>query len=112
MILKCSCSANKEVLGDVFQLNPQYLKFKSTHLFIASHAWSSVEIELIEDIPTDSLKWLSLVTKDIKVKLPGEVTEHILQLLIELFPDKAGVLRRTFLQNGSFEEVLGDCLVR
>ena len=112
MILKCVSEAERSALDDTYLLNPRYLQYKAAHLFIASNSWEEALIEVCSAIPKGSLTWLSMVCKNIKVRVPDEVDAHILGLLIELYPDKAGLLRKAFMQGTSVKEVLGECVDR
>jgi hypothetical protein len=112
MKLNITKQYNKGFVEDTCNLATAMLSMKSTHLFIASNAWESVYIELDDSIPEGYLKCLHVVTKNVKVKLPESVTENTLRQLTELYPEKSGALRRTYMQKRSFTEVLPECLVK
>lgn len=73
------------------------LQLPTTHLFIASNRWDSAIVEVCTSIPTGTLNNLHTVCEDIKVILPEECNEHIMRILAELFPSKAGTIRKSFL---------------
>ena len=103
---------NKQFRENLYSLSTDMLKMKSTHLFIASNAWESVYIELDDSIPEGYLRNLHTVCDNITVNLPDVVTDKTLGLLIELYPDKSGALRRAYMQGTKIEEVLEKCLVQ
>lgn len=111
MILNITKVYNTGFVEDTCNLGTSMLTMKSTHLFIASNYWESIRIELDDCIPEGYLSCFKLVAKEIKVKLPESITDITLRQLTELFPDKAGVLRRAFLQGRSIREVIPECLV-
>lgn len=82
---------------DVYRLEVTALRMTATHLFLASNIWDDMYIELSEDIPLNMLKYMSKQAKQIRVSLPAETTEHILKLMCELYPEKAGVLRKAYM---------------
>lgn len=86
------------------------LSMKSTHLFIASNVWESIFIELEDSIPDGYLGNLNMICNNIKVNLPDKVTDKTVHLLTELYPDKAGALRRNYMQGRDVREVLKECM--
>lgn len=109
MILKIINNAGESIANDSgdYELKPEMLKLNGTHVFIASRVWDKVVIELTEDIPLGSLKYLPTKAKSIDVVMPSTVNPHIVQLCTELFPDKAGTIRKNFLMKGEIpSEVL------
>lgn len=111
MKLNISKIYNKEYVEDTCNLATSMLTMKSTHLFIASNLWESITIELDDCIPEGYLTCFKLVCSDIRVKTPEKVTDTTLRQLVELYPDKAGALRRVFLQGKNVREVIPECLV-
>lgn len=103
MILRITNDAKENVNNDAdyYDMKPELLKLNGTHVFIASRQWDSMIIEATEDIPLGALKHLNEKTKHIEVIPPKEFTPHIIQLLTELFPDKAGTIRKNFLMKGA-----------
>jgi len=112
MILNITRTYNKSFVEDTCNLATNMLQMKATHLFIASNAWERINIELEDTIPEGYLRSLSLVSQDIKVNLPENITDKTLHLLTELYPSKAGTLRRCYMQGRDLREVLSDCLVQ
>ena len=102
MILKIVNEAKESIANDSddYELKPEMLKLNGTHVFIASRMWDSIVIELTEDIPLGSLKYLPSKAKSISVVMPTELTSHIVQLCTELYPEKAGTIRKNFLMKG------------
>ena len=93
-----------------YEMKPIALQQNGTHVFIKSHKWEEIEIDLTEDIPKDSLLYLHMCSDRIKVNLPDEVTTHIMLLLCEIYPELTGKIRKTFLTKGDMKDVL--CEVR
>lgn len=110
MILEITREYDKSFSENTYKLGTYMLQMKSTHLFIASNAWEKISLELEDSIPEGYLRSLHLVCNNIKVKLPESTTEKTLHLLTELFPDKAGALRRCYMQGRDLREVLSECL--
>lgn len=94
-------------------LGTYMLSVTATHLYIASHSWESIELELDDSIPDNILGNMRLVCnpENIKVILPEDITDKTVRLLIDLYPDKAGVIRRTYMSGGSIREAVRECLV-
>lgn len=111
MKLRISEKFSAEHNDGVYSLSTDMLRMKSTHLFIASHAWDSIELDINDTIPAGYLRSLNLVSKDIKIRVPETVTDKTLGLLTELYPDKAGKLRRCYMCGQPVSEVLGECLI-
>lgn len=112
MKLNITRQYNKGFVEDTCNLGTSMLNMKATHLFIASNAWESIYVELEDTIPEGYLCCFGMVTQNISVNLPETVTEKTLHLLTELYPEKAGALRRTYMQKRDFKEVLEECLVQ
>lgn len=103
---------HKEFHEDCYYIATSFLKMKSTHFFIASNKWESIQIDIEDCIPEGYLCSLHLVCDDIKVHLPDTVTDKTVQLLAELYPDKSGAVRKAYLMKHSIKEVLGECMAQ
>lgn len=112
MILNICEVYNKEFKENNFNLATSMLSMKATHFFIAANAWEQINIELVDTIPEGYLRCISTICKVIKVKIPAVVTDKTLHLLTELYPEKAGALRRCYIQQRPLSEVLAECLVQ
>lgn len=108
MRLEIKKDYDQSFVKDTVMLATHMLTIKATHLFIASNSWDSIRIELDENVPAEMIKSLKPICNDIKVKLPEKSDEHILAILVELCPDKAGLLRRTYMKGGNLREVIWD----
>ncbi len=93
-------------------LSVSMLNMKSTHLYIASNKWETVTIDIEDSIPERSLMHIPTVADHIQVRLPEKITQTTLRLLTELFPDKAGALRKRYMTDGLIGEVLVGCIVQ
>ena len=96
---------------NLYTLKTSMLQAPSTHLFIAGNSWEAISIELDDCIPETCLCNMSLTCQNLSVKLPDVITDKTVRLLCELFPDKAGAIRRVYMCHGDLKEVLSDCLV-
>lgn len=101
-------NTSKRSERDAYFLPTHTLKVNATHLFIASYVWESIYIELDDNIPEGSLRKLNTVCNFIKVKIPSEFDSTVMGLLVELYPKKAGAIRRAFMQQRSIKEVLSN----
>lgn len=112
MVLNITAEYNKSFVENVCSLATHMLSIPSTHLFIASNTWEEIDVDVNDEIPEGCLHCLSLACDNIKVRLPENVTDKTVRLLAEALPDKAGVIRRAYMQGTPIKEVLKDCVVR
>lgn len=112
MILNIKNEYVKDFEKDTVNLATHMLQMKSTHLFIASGSWDIVYLELDDTIPESCLFGIHTTTDCIRVKLPDVITDITVNRLAELFPDKAGMLRRLYMQGKDIREVLNGCVVQ
>lgn len=110
MILNITRDYKKEFVEDTCNLATSFLKVKSTHFFIASNRWDRIYIELEDDIPEGYLGCFNMVSDNIKVKLPDNPTQKTMLELVELYPEKAGKIRKAYLSGQNYSEVLSECL--
>jgi hypothetical protein len=89
---------------DSLCLTHKAVRDKDAILFAAMYEWDTLFVELFEELPLYSLKYVREKAKSVKVHF-SECTQHILKLLIELFPDREGVLRKGY-NEGNLDEVL------
>ena len=87
-------------------ISPTMLRLPTTHLFIASNKWDEAYIELCPEIPEGSLTNLHTVCTSLTVKLPEDCNEAVMRSLAELYPDKAGSIRKAFLTGRDLREVV------
>lgn len=102
MILKITKNTSDGIAGDNtnYEITPELLKLSGVHAFLKSKKWDEIDIELTEDIPLGSLKYLHTLTDNIKVSFEDTRSKYIMMLCAELFPDKSGTIRKQFLQRG------------
>lgn len=96
---------NQDVVNR-FHVPIEWLGDKSVHLFIASSMWDTLYVDVTDDIPCDVLKYVVTRCRDIKVVLPEDLTEHSVELLCELYPDKSGSIRKAYTFKRSVADVL------
>lgn len=92
--------------GDTMTISTEYLKHKATHLYIASQTWDKLYCEVDDSIPLGCLKHIRNKAGSVEVKLPQKQTKTTMLLLTELYPEKAGLLRKQFMTGRDLEEVL------
>lgn len=83
-----------------------WLQSKAVHLFIASNIWDTLFVEVSDDIPSDTMKYIRLRCKNIKVVLPENITAQSVNVLCELYPDKSGSIRKAYTLGRSIPDVL------
>ena len=87
-------------------LPPNLLSQMGTHLFIKSHEWGTIYIDLTDDIPMGCLKNMYKCAKDIKVNAPEVLTDQAVELLAELYPNLSGKIRQAYLFGGDVRGLL------
>ena len=83
---------------------PEYMGSKVTHLTLASREWDNLCIDIDEELPEGSLRFLPSKCKKISVSCPAKPSLHQIHLLAELFPKLDGKLRKAYMKG---EEVNG-----
>lgn len=96
----------KDLVDDTTNVPISMLEFKSTHIFIAGTHWESVTITLTDAINPESLHYIPTVTDTVNVKLPREMTRNMMCCLCELYPEKAGAIRQSFMTKGNIQKVI------
>lgn len=87
-------------------LPPNSLKQKGTHLFIKSHEWNTLYIDVTEDIPMGCLKYVCEYFQSVKADVPNGLNDHVVELLAELYPNLSGKIRKAYLFGGDVRELL------
>lgn len=98
----------KPISGNEYFLTIEALKHKGTHLFIASNKWDELHITLSEDIPLGVLKYVRMVVDKVFVIINCEQTEHIMELMCELYPEYTGKLHKAFMLHKDLKGVVLD----
>lgn len=90
---------NQEVTDkDTYVVPYRWLNDKSVHLYIASCKWDKLVVDLSEEIPDNCLKYVRLKCNEVIVNLPDrKLTAGELELLCELYEDKAGTIRKAYM---------------
>jgi hypothetical protein len=86
-------------------LSTDALRDRDSHLFILSNRWDTIYIELSDKVLPYCLKYIKNSSNEVKVRFK-EQTKYTLALLIELYPDLEGVLRKKYVSGGNLNEVL------
>lgn len=106
MILHICDEAGGNAADGIMCIPKKNLNMSSVHMFIASSKWDKVIVDVDESISPSVLKYLPVVTENVEVNLPENMTVDIVGVLASLYPKKAGLLRRAFMMGGNVEEVL------
>lgn len=67
------------------------------HMFIASNSWDELIVQMKDTEALACLKYMKPNFAKITVYLFGEVTLRMVQALGELYPEKAGHLRKAYM---------------
>lgn len=87
-------------------IRPEYMAPKVTHLMLASYKWDKLFIDLDESIPEGSLRFLPERCDSIHVAWEEPTSMHTLHLLIELFPQLDGKLRKAYMKGEDMRGLL------
>jgi len=87
-------------------VEPQHLALKLTHLVLASRQWDELFIDVVEDIPEGTLRFLPKKCNVIHVCCPEHPTLHQLHLLVELYPELDGKLRKAYMKGDTVHGLL------
>lgn len=87
-------------------LKPSDLNCNLAHLVISSRKWEAIYIEVSEEILEGTLRYLHTKTDTIYYKIPGVMSRHQMVLLTELFPDKAGTIRASYMKGADIRGVV------
>lgn len=106
LAIKTDCETADGLKEDTYIIPVAWLSSNATHLYLASNTWDSLYIELTAQVPKGFLPYLLK-------KVSGEITciikedsKVVLDLLVELYPEKAPEFRKQFLCHKPLEEVL------
>lgn len=93
--------------SDTFCVPYLWLQNKSVHLFLACNKWDKLEVVMSEDIPDNVLKYVILKCGEREVFMPsGEVSKRVVNLICEIFPEKAGSIRKAAMLGRDISSVL------
>lgn len=107
MILRIMKEYTPPVDQNTMVVKSTMLGEKGVHLFIASHKWDKIVVELHQELVPSTLHYLHSVTDIIEVTCDEDLSNY-LSSLVELYPDRSGALRRAVMQKQSVTSVLGD----
>lgn len=82
----------------VMQITPTQLNDVKTHLFIISHDFDTVVVELTDKLQLGVLKKLVTRTKVIPI-VGNNPSSHIISLICELYPEESAKLRYQFMRD-------------
>lgn len=81
--------------GETVCIPYSWLNDKAVHLYLASNLWDELQVDISPDIPVGVMQYVSMKCKSVKVNLPRRKLESgELTVLCDLYPDKAGALRK------------------
>ena len=108
MVLRIMKEYNPEFDATCMVIKSAMLEEKSTHLFIASHQWDKIIVELHPKLNPATLHYISGVAGRIEVICDRDKLSDYMSVLVELYPDKQGAIRRSVMQKQDVLSVLGD----
>lgn len=92
---------------NTFWIPPLLLNDKPMHLYLACNQWDTLQVVMCEDIPADVLKYTKDKCKEIQVVDDGcGITKHKVDILCELYPEKAGTIRKNFMLGRNVYDLL------
>lgn len=99
-------SGNKTMDGRTYIISKDALHLNGVHLFIASNKWDELQVDLSDDMPLDVFKFMVGVCSKVSVTLPPTITDKTVKLLVELYPEKSGTIRKAYMSGGNIKELL------
>lgn len=85
---------------------PQFMGLNTTHLTLASQNWDTLYIDVDECIPEGSLRFLHKKCCKIRVGCQDLPSLHQLHLLVELYPELDGRLRKAYMKGEGIGGIL------
>lgn len=79
-------------------IHPSHMGLNVAHLTIASQQWDTLYIEVAECIPEGSLRFIPKKCARIRPSCPNHPSLHQLHLLVELYPELDGRLRKAYMK--------------
>lgn len=105
--MRLSIGSDRLIDNDSMYIPYSLLGDKAVHLFIASSMWDTLVVEIDEKIPEGVLKYMILKCNDKKAILPDrKFTQKELALVCEMYPEKAGSVRRAYMLERPIAELL------
>lgn len=105
--MRLSIGSDRLIDNDSMYIPYSLLGDKAVHLFIASSMWDTLVVEIDEKIPEGVLKYMILKCNDKKAILPDrKLTQKELALVCEMYPEKAGSVRRAYMLERPIAELL------
>ena len=96
------------ISGKEYFLPIESLRLNATHIFIASNHWEELHITLTDDIPLNVLKYVRMAVERVVVLMPTVQTEHTMELMCELYPEKSGKIHKAFMLHKDMKGVVMD----
>jgi hypothetical protein len=76
------------------------LRDKAYHPYIAGHEWEGVTLQVSDNTPRGILKqMLPIANITVLIDNWSTLTVHQVQILCEVFPDSAGILKTTYVKD-------------
>lgn len=104
MVLKIS--NDTEIAEGVVSIPYSWLSNKSVHFYLACNKWDKLVVDLSDDIPDGVLKYIIMKSEDKEVNIKGDVTHKQCELLCEMYPEKAGAIRKAVMLKRDVRGVL------
>lgn len=87
-------------------VRPEFMELNMTHLTLASQNWETLYIDVEECIPEGSLRFLPRKCFKIRACCPEHPSLHQLHLLVELYPELDGRLRKAYMKGEGIGGIL------
>lgn len=105
MVLRID-NTQTDVTG-VMSVPYSWLENKAVHLYLASNRWDKLEVVFSDEIPEGVLKYITTKIIEKEAILPeGELSAKCVRLLCEMYPDKAGQIRKAVMLKRGLKTVL------
>ena len=88
----------------IFWISTENILDKAIHLYVASNCWDKLSVEITDKLPTGVLDKVVTRCKEVEVmNLPLTLTQRTVELLCELYPEKSGKIRKTYLMGKEWQ---------
>lgn len=109
--MKLSITRDYKLLDDLETccISADMLRSPATHLFISSNDWDSITVEICKELPDNALEYIQFLSPNKEVKLLDPLDDRLLKMLLALFPEKGGSIRRAYMSGKGMDEVIPVC---
>lgn len=90
-----------------FNICDKHLLDRRVNLFIASQKWETLELHMQESMNFSVIPLIANKCNKVNITFLSEVGDNMLQALCELYPDKIGTLRRSYMLKKDIRAIVG-----